>query len=109
VTRIQEKLPQVERKLFTFEENETIDPSRLVVELLGRCNQCIKHGKASTVGSKVRDVIALLNIVGGKVATKLNGQDSMMNYYGSQYDICIHPKGKETFLPVNEETEGEYQ
>jgi hypothetical protein len=52
VKRIQERLPHVERKLFTFEVNETIEPSRLVVELLDRCNQCIEHGKASTVGSR---------------------------------------------------------
>jgi hypothetical protein len=52
VKRIQEKLPQVERKLFTFEVNETIEPSRFVVELLDRCNQCIEHGKASIAGSK---------------------------------------------------------
>jgi hypothetical protein len=52
IKRIQEKLPQVERRLFTFEVNETIEPSKFVVELLNRCNQCIEHGKASTTGSK---------------------------------------------------------
>jgi hypothetical protein len=52
VKRIQGKLHQVERKLFTFELNETIEPSRFVVELLDRCNQCIEHGKTSTVGRK---------------------------------------------------------
>jgi predicted nucleic acid-binding Zn-ribbon protein len=52
VKRIQERLPQVERKLYTFEVNETIEPSRLVVEFLDRCNQCIEHGKASTVVSR---------------------------------------------------------
>jgi hypothetical protein len=52
VKRIQENLPQVERKLFTFEVNETIEPSRFMIELLDRCNQCIEHGKESTTGSK---------------------------------------------------------
>jgi hypothetical protein len=52
VKRIQERLPQVERKLYTFEVNETIEPSKLVVEFLDRCNQCIEHGKASTVVSR---------------------------------------------------------
>jgi hypothetical protein len=52
VKRIQGKLPQVERKLYTFEVNETIEPSRLVVEFLNRCNQCIEHGKTSTVVSR---------------------------------------------------------
>jgi hypothetical protein len=47
VKRIQETLPQVERKLFTFEVNETIDPSRFVVQLLDICIQCIEHGKVS--------------------------------------------------------------
>jgi hypothetical protein len=52
VKRIQGNLPQVERKLYTFEVNEMIEPSRLVVEFLNRCNQCIEHGKESTVGRK---------------------------------------------------------
>jgi hypothetical protein len=52
IKRIQENLPQVERKLFTFEVNETIDPLRYVVELLDRCNQCIEHEKASIAGRK---------------------------------------------------------
>jgi hypothetical protein len=52
VKRIQEKLPHVERKLFTFEINETIEPSRFMVELLDRCNQCIEHGNTSITGSK---------------------------------------------------------
>jgi hypothetical protein len=52
VKRIQERLPQVERKLFTFEVNETIEPSRLVVELLNRCHQCIDHRKINIDGSR---------------------------------------------------------
>ena len=37
VKRIQERIPQVENKLFAFEVNEIIEPSRLVVELMNRC------------------------------------------------------------------------
>jgi hypothetical protein len=49
VKRIKERLPQVEKKLYIFEVNETIEPSKIVVEFLDRCNQCIEHGKESTV------------------------------------------------------------
>jgi predicted RNase H-like nuclease (RuvC/YqgF family) len=38
VKRIQEKLPQVENKLYIFEVNETIEPSKIVVKFLDRCN-----------------------------------------------------------------------
>jgi hypothetical protein len=51
VKKIQENMPQLERKLFTFELNEKIDPSRFVVALLDRCTKFIEHGKTSIVGS----------------------------------------------------------
>jgi hypothetical protein len=35
-----------------FRGKKTIDPSRLVVELLYRCNQSIEHGKERIVGSR---------------------------------------------------------
>jgi hypothetical protein len=50
--RIQEKLPQVERKLYTFEVNEAIEPSKLVVKLVSKCVLCVEHGKTSTSGNK---------------------------------------------------------
>jgi hypothetical protein len=50
--RIQEKLPQVERKLYTFEVNEATEPSRLVVKLVSKCIQCIEYGKTSTSRNK---------------------------------------------------------
>ena len=50
--KIQEKFPQVERKLYTFEANEATEPSGLVVQLVSRCIQCFKYGKASTYGKK---------------------------------------------------------
>ena len=52
VKRIQEKFPQVERKLYTFEVNEAIEPSRLVVKLVSKCIQCIEYGKTSTSRNK---------------------------------------------------------
>ena len=52
VNKIQEKLPQIQRKLFAFEVNEKIEPSRFMVELLDGCSQCIEHGKVSIAGSK---------------------------------------------------------
>ena len=52
VKRIQGWLPQVEMKLFTFEVNETIEPSRFIVESLNICHQCIDHRKTNIGGSK---------------------------------------------------------
>jgi hypothetical protein len=52
VKNIQEKLPQIQRKLFSFEVNERIEPSRFMVELMDRCTQCIEHGKEIITGSK---------------------------------------------------------
>jgi hypothetical protein len=52
VKRIQGWLPQVERKLFNFEVNETIEPSRFIVELLNIYHQCIDHRKTNIGGSK---------------------------------------------------------
>jgi hypothetical protein len=48
VKRIQEKFPQIERKLYTFEVNEAVEPSRLVVKLVSKCIQCIEYGKTRT-------------------------------------------------------------
>jgi hypothetical protein len=52
VNKIQEKLPQIQRKLFAFEVNEKIEPSRFMVALMDRCTQCIEHGKSSIARSK---------------------------------------------------------
>jgi hypothetical protein len=50
--KIQERLPQVEKKLYIFEANEATEPSGLVVQLVSRCIQCVEYGKASTSGNK---------------------------------------------------------
>jgi hypothetical protein len=52
VNKIQEKFPQIQRKIFTFEVNEKIEPSRFMVALMDRCTQCIEHGKESIDGRK---------------------------------------------------------
>jgi hypothetical protein len=50
--KIHDRLPHIENKLYIFEANETIEPSRLVVQLVSKCIQCVKHGKANTSGNK---------------------------------------------------------
>jgi hypothetical protein len=52
VNKIQEKLPQIQKKMFSFELNERIEPSRFVVALMDRCTQCIEQGKVSVARSK---------------------------------------------------------
>ena len=50
--KIQERFPQIENKLYIFEANEATAPSGLVVQLVSRCIQCVKYGKANTYGNK---------------------------------------------------------
>jgi hypothetical protein len=50
--RMEDRLPHIENKLYTFEANNTTEPSRLVVQLVGRCVQCVEQGKANTSGNK---------------------------------------------------------
>jgi hypothetical protein len=52
VDKIQEKFPQIQKKLFSFEVNERIEPSRFMVALMDRFTQCIEQGKESTAGRK---------------------------------------------------------
>jgi hypothetical protein len=52
VNKIQEKLPQIQKKLFAFEVNERIEPSRFVIALMDRCTKCIELGKASVARRK---------------------------------------------------------
>ena len=35
--RVEDKLPHIERKFYTFEENDTTEPSRTVVQFVSRC------------------------------------------------------------------------
>jgi hypothetical protein len=50
--KMQDKLPHIEKKIYTFEAKDTTEPSRLVVQFIGRCVQCVEQGKANTSGNK---------------------------------------------------------
>jgi hypothetical protein len=50
--RVEDKLPHIERNFYTFEANDTTEPSRLVVQFVGRCIQCIEKGKANMSWNK---------------------------------------------------------
>jgi hypothetical protein len=52
VNKIQEKLPLVQKKMFSFELNEKIEPSRFVVALMDMCTQFNEQRKASVAGRK---------------------------------------------------------
>jgi hypothetical protein len=49
--RIEERLPQLENKLYIFEANNLTESSRLVAQFVGRCIKCIEQGKGSTSGN----------------------------------------------------------
>ena len=50
--RIEERLPQLENKLYIFEANNLTGSSVLVAEFVRRCIKCIEHVKGSTYGNK---------------------------------------------------------
>jgi hypothetical protein len=50
--RMEDRLPHIEKKLYTFEANDTTEPSRLVVQFVGRCVQCVEQGKPTHLGNK---------------------------------------------------------
>jgi hypothetical protein len=50
--RMEDRLPHLEKKLYTFEANDTTEPSRLVVQFVGKCVQCVEQRKANTSGNK---------------------------------------------------------
>jgi hypothetical protein len=52
IRKIQEKLPLVHKKMFAFELNENIEPSRFVVALMEMCDQFNEQKKVSTSASK---------------------------------------------------------
>jgi hypothetical protein len=47
-SRMEDKLPHIENKFYTFEANDTIEPSRLVVQFVSKCVKSIEPGKGST-------------------------------------------------------------
>jgi hypothetical protein len=50
--RMEERLPQLEKKLYIFEANNLSDPSRLVAQFVSIHIKCIEKGKGSTAGNK---------------------------------------------------------
>jgi hypothetical protein len=40
--RMEDRLPHLENNLYTFEANDTTEPSRLVVQFVGKCVQCVE-------------------------------------------------------------------
>ena len=51
-SRMEDKLPHIENKFYTFEANDTTDPFKLVVQFVRRCVKCIEPGKGSTSGNQ---------------------------------------------------------
>jgi hypothetical protein len=49
---MEDRLPYIEKRSYTFEANDIAEPSKLVVQLVSRCVQCIEQGKASTSRNK---------------------------------------------------------
>jgi hypothetical protein len=52
VKKIREKLPLVKKKVFAFELNKNVEPSRFVVALMDMCTHFNEQRKASASGSK---------------------------------------------------------
>ena len=48
IIKIQEKLPLVHKKVFSFELDENVEPSRFVVALMEMCAQFNEQRKSST-------------------------------------------------------------
>jgi hypothetical protein len=46
--RIENKLPQLQKKLYLFEAKDVAEASRLLVQFLSRCVECLERGKGST-------------------------------------------------------------
>jgi hypothetical protein len=59
---MEERLPQLEKKLYIFEAKNLTDPSRMVVQFVSRCIKCIKQGKSGIIGNK-SDGLSTLSIL----------------------------------------------
>jgi len=49
---MEDRLPQLEKKLYIFEANDLTEPSRLVVQFVSICVKFIEQGKGSTSGNQ---------------------------------------------------------
>ena len=45
---IEDRLPQLQKKLYLFEVKYVTEPSRLLVQFLSMCVECLERGKGST-------------------------------------------------------------
>jgi hypothetical protein len=52
IRKIQEKLPVVHKRMFAFELNENIEPSKFVVEIMDMCDQFNEKKKERTSATK---------------------------------------------------------
>jgi hypothetical protein len=50
--KIGERLPQLERKCYTFEANDQTEPPKLIAQLIEKCIKCIDQGKRNISGGK---------------------------------------------------------
>jgi hypothetical protein len=46
--RIEDRLPQLQKKLYLFEAKDVTKPSRVVGQFISRCVECLERGKGST-------------------------------------------------------------
>ena len=46
--RIEDRLPQLQKKFYLFEAKDVTEPSRLLVQFLSRCVKCLDKGEGST-------------------------------------------------------------
>jgi hypothetical protein len=46
--KIEDRLPQLQKKLYLFEVKDVTEPSRLLVQFLSRCVKCLEQGEGST-------------------------------------------------------------
>lgn len=45
---IEDRVPQLQKKLYLLKAKDVTEPSRLVVQFLSRCVECLERGKLST-------------------------------------------------------------
>jgi hypothetical protein len=50
--KIGERLPQLERKCYTFEANDQTELPKLIAQLVEKCVNCIEQGKGKTSGGQ---------------------------------------------------------
>jgi hypothetical protein len=46
--RIEDRLSKLQRKMYLFEAKDVTEPSRILVQFLSRCVECLEPGEEST-------------------------------------------------------------